>query len=119
MLLYHMAMSSILHYYTSVYEYHYKIFYIKIAIFLLFQLLDYSHPTTGYLKLRSTNFYEFSRFTDVTWNQCRLNTLRLIAVYKQNFEYQYFKHRFNKSYFPYHMFPKINGDYSKSNSVYM
>jgi hypothetical protein len=52
MLLYHMAMSSILHYCTSVYEHHYKIFYIKIAIFLLFQLLDYLHPTTGYLDNR-------------------------------------------------------------------
>jgi hypothetical protein len=28
-------------YCTSVYEHHYKIFYIKIAIFLLFQLFDY------------------------------------------------------------------------------
>jgi hypothetical protein len=28
-------------YCTSVYEHHYKMFYIKIAIFLLFQLFDY------------------------------------------------------------------------------
>ena len=28
-------------YCTSVYEHHYNIFYIKIAIFLLFQLFDY------------------------------------------------------------------------------
>jgi hypothetical protein len=30
-----------IYYCTSVYEHHYKIFYIKIAIVLLFQLFDY------------------------------------------------------------------------------
>ena len=33
--------NNILIYCTSVYEHHNKIFYIKIAIFLLFQLFDY------------------------------------------------------------------------------
>ena len=32
---------NITFYCTSVYEHHYKIFYIKIAIFLLFRLFDY------------------------------------------------------------------------------
>jgi hypothetical protein len=38
---YNHTQSISIYYCTSVYEHHYKIFYIKIAFFLLFQLFDY------------------------------------------------------------------------------
>ena len=37
----YMQTKYIENYCTSVYEHHYTVFYIKIAIFLLFQLFDY------------------------------------------------------------------------------
>jgi hypothetical protein len=49
-------------YCTSVFEHHYKIFYNKIAIFLLFQLFDYWAVHRFYLRLWTGNVNRFRGF---------------------------------------------------------